>query len=320
MKTTLALSLFGFASCLGHFHEPATIFNSTFDGRSYLPDMHLTLMHQTSLDLDDGNVIILHGLFAPRSQNLFFNEVGCGYRKLGHKFGFGMNFLYSHSNLLKFNAHQVVPGIELFGYHLTLAYNKYIPLQTYRKHKKNQYLYHDVSELCLSYRPSKKYEIGLAAHYNHQTKHVGYRGILGAYFSENWKLSLEPFYENQSKGLQCSLGFHFGGAKSRENQPLTKSHRFFYSSYAKAKTTSHPPVVRPSIAPSPIKEPVAFPFPVPFSPVVPMPSSEFEVIQAEQVIKDDSKPEPGEVEKVIKDDPKPNRDWVDYLFFWRAGN
>jgi hypothetical protein len=232
------------------YHEPSI--SVDVDARYPLsfPGINLSLHHQSTFEIDDSHVIILHGLFNPHSHKTFHNELGVGFRRIYEDFGFGTNFLYAHQNLAGFLNHQLVPGVELYYKKYSLAYNRYLPIKTSVQFKTETYLFHDVSEITVSYRPSKNYEFSLTPNFNHNTKRFGYAGTVSAYILDNWKLSLTPYCEPKVQhGVAFSFGFDFGGAKGRPNARLKKSHRFFYTSDA-VEVERFTPVVGPSLVPS----------------------------------------------------------------------
>jgi hypothetical protein len=266
-----------------HYHEPSfTLFGDWEMGSTY-PTVYTTLHHQSSLDVGDGNIILLHALTSPHSTNTFHNELGVGFRKLFENLGVGINFLYAHQNTFGFHNHQLSPGLELYYDHFRLAFNHYRHVKSSVEFKKNTYSFHDISEVTLSYRPSKKYEFSFTPLFNHSTRKFGYQGEVSAYLFDNWKCSVIPHCEpGVKKGVAFSVGFHFGGAKKKETDILKKSHRFFYYSDAK-------PEVEKRSSPAIIIAPPA--------PVFTRPAVEKE-------------------EKSFIDPPK-KKGFIDSLFFWR---
>lgn len=231
MKKTLAIGILGFVSLSADYHEPSIGFNIDARYPFSVPKMSINLEHQSAFDLDSGNIIILHGLSRPYSHKEFHHEVGVGYRKFYDKFGFGSNFVYGNQNALGFFNHQFIPGIEIFYDRLTFVYNRYIPVKTSVEFKDSKYLFHDVSEVSLSYRPSKKYEFSLTTNFNHQTKRIGYGGTISAFLFDNVKFTVTPYCEPKVRhGVAFSFGYHFGGVTKLINKKLNKSHRFFYTS------------------------------------------------------------------------------------------
>jgi hypothetical protein len=231
MKKMVAFAILILTSICADYHEPSVTLN--FDERYPFSnsDIHFTLHHQSTVELEDDNIIILHALSAPYSPKSFHHEVGVGYRKIGDNFTFGTNFVYANQNSWGFFNHHLVPGIELFYDPFSLVYNRYLPVKDGVRVKNTKYLFHDVSEVCLSYRPRQKYEFSLTSNFNHNTKKFGYAVEISAYISENFKLSVVPYCEPTiQSGIAFSLGYHFGGPKKNVNQPLKKSHRFFFTS------------------------------------------------------------------------------------------
>jgi hypothetical protein len=231
MKKIIAISLLSFVSLSAHYHEPSIGFHVDARHPFGMPKFNLALEHQSTFEVLDDNIIILHGLSHPYSHKVFHHELGAGYRKFYDNFGFGSNFVYANENTWGFYNHQLIPGVEIFYGHFMMVYNRYIPIKTSVEFEDNKYLFHDVSEISVSYRPSRKYEFSLATNFNHQTKRVGYGGTVSAFLFDNIKLSVTPYCEPKVRsGIALSIGYHFGGAPKLINQKLNKSHRFFYTS------------------------------------------------------------------------------------------
>jgi hypothetical protein len=251
MKKLLTLTALGLISLNAEHHSTTLGFSVDAKDHLTVPSFHLSLEHQSTFDFDDDNIIILHGLSHPYSLKWFHSELGVGYRKFYENFGFGINFVYQNQNSWGFFNHQLVPGVEIFYDHFALAYNRYLPFKTGVLFKKNKYLFHDVSEFTLSYRPSKKYEFSLTSNFNHQTRRFGYGGEVSAYFFDNIKLALTPFCEPFSyHGLSFSIGYDFGGAPKTKNQKFKKSHRFFHTSDGKVLRKIKE-ITGPSVMPTP---------------------------------------------------------------------
>jgi len=231
MKKWLLLATLSMIGLSADYHQPSVGYHIDSRGPDATPEIHLKFEHQSAFDYEDGSIIILHGLSHPYSLKRYHHELGVGYRKLYANFGFGMNFVYANQNSWGFYNHHIVPGIELFYDNFTLCYNRYLPVKTSVLFEDRKYLFHDVSEISLSYRPSKKYEFGVASHFNHQTKRFGFGGEVSAYLFDNWKLAVTPYCEPKSQhGVAFSIAYHFGGARKTANQELKKSHRFFFTS------------------------------------------------------------------------------------------
>lgn len=231
MKKTFAIGILSLTSLSAEYHEPSLGFHVDARYPFSVPKVAINLEHQSTYELEDDNIIILHGLSHAYSHKVFHHEVGVGYRKLYDNFGFGTNFVYGNHNSWGFFNHQLIPGIELFYDHFSFYYNRYLPVKTSVEFKDNKYLFHDVSEIALSYRPSSKYEFSITTNFNHQTKRVGYSGTVSAFLFDYFKLSLTPYCEPKVRnGIAFSIGYHFGGATKLINKKLTKSHRFFYTS------------------------------------------------------------------------------------------
>jgi hypothetical protein len=234
MKKTLVIGILSLLSLSADYHEPSIGFNIDARYPFSTPKVSLNLEHQSAFDLHNGNIIILHGLSHPYSHKEYHHEVGVGYRKFYGNFGFGSNFVYANQNALGFFNHQFIPGVEVFYDHFTFVYNRYVPVKTGVEFKDNKYLFHDVSEITLSYRPSKKYEFCLTTNFNHQTKRVGYGGTISAFLFDNVKFTITPYCEPKVRnGVSFSFGYHFGGVTKLINQKLKKTHRFFFTSNRK---------------------------------------------------------------------------------------
>ena len=251
MKKLITFATLSLLSLSADYHEPSVTLNIDERYPFSTPKFHLSLHHQSTLDLEDGNVIILHALSDPYSHKSFHHEVGVGYRRIYENFGFGTNFVYANQNSWGFFNHHLVPGIELFYDHFSLVYNRYLPVKDGVQIKDTKYLFHDVSELSVSYRPSKKYEFSLTSNFNHNTKRFGYGGEISAYLFDDFKLSVVPYCEPKvQSGVAFSLGYHFGGPKKMANQTLKKSHRFFFTSNLKEVKKYESPMA-PVFVPAP---------------------------------------------------------------------
>lgn len=253
MKKLIAFATLTLLSLCADYHDPSIAFGVDNRDTKFFYQIHLDLQHQSTIELDDCNAIILHGLSQSRSNKTFHHEIGVGYRRMYEDFGFGTNILYANQYAHSFFSHNLVPGVELFYQHFMLTYNRYLPIITSVQIGNEKYLFHDVSEITLSYRPSKKYEFSIAPYYNHQTNRLGYAGSVSAFVFDNVQLTLTPYCEPQVQhGVALSVGYHFGGATDRVNRKLAKSHRFFYTSKAeevKKYTPGEAPVVIPASVP-----------------------------------------------------------------------
>lgn len=260
MNKLITLATLSIISISADYHEPSVTIHVDERYPSSKSKMHLTIQHQSTIELEDSNVIILHALSAPYSIKSFHHEAGVGYRKICDNFAFGTNFVYANQNSWGFFNHHLVPGIELFYYDFSLIYNRYLPVKDGVQSKGTKYLFHDVSEIGLSYRPWEKYEFGFTTHFNHNTKKFGYSAEISAYFCENLKISVVPYCEPKIKsGVSFSLGYHFGGAKTKTTQTLKKSHRFFFTSSLKEvkKLEAQISPVAPVFIPAPQPAPTA---------------------------------------------------------------
>jgi len=243
MNKLIILSTLGLTSLFSHYHEPSITFHvderSAFSKINY----HFSIQHQSTLELEDRNIIILHALSDPYSNKTFHHEGGVGYRKIGDNFGFGVNFVYANQNSRRFLNHHLVPGVELFYDCFSLVYNRYLPVKNSIKIKDTKYMFHDISEACLSYRAWEKYEFSFTSNFNHDTKKFGYGAEISVYFLDNFKFSVAPYCEPEVRhGFAFSLGYCLGGPKKNVNQTLKKSHRFFFTSKLKKEKKSNPPV------------------------------------------------------------------------------
>lgn len=231
MNKWLLLGTLSLTTLRADWHEPSASFVTEAKNPFGMPEFHLSLQHQSSFDIKDNSIIILHGLSDAYSYKTFHHELGLGVRQLYENVGFGFNVVYANENSWGFFNHHFIPGLEMFHDHFSLVYNRYIPVKDSVEFGDLEYLFYDVSELTLSYRPSKKYEFSFTPALNHQTKKFGYEGAISAYFFDNWKLSLNPFFNEKSEyGSKFSVGYHFGGPKSVANSELKKNHKFFFTS------------------------------------------------------------------------------------------
>lgn len=232
MKKWIICSTLAFSSLYATYHEPSVGITIDAPYPYSSPKANLHIEHQSTIELSDWSSLILHGLSHPHAATKFHNELGLGYRKLYNRFGFGVNFVYAHRNTFGFFNHQLSPGVELFYKQFSLIYNRYLPIKTGVIYKKNRYSFHDVSEVTVSYRISKNYEISLAPHYNHGRKRLGFSATASAHLFDNWKLSLTPYCEPSVRhGVAFSIGYDLGGPKKLINQRLKKSHTFYHKAH-----------------------------------------------------------------------------------------
>lgn len=261
MKKLLIGSTLALMSLSADYHDQYVTFNVDNRDTKFFYQIDLKLLHQSSFEIDDYNTFILHALSNPGFENRCHHEVGVGYRRMYEIFGFGTNIVYANQYAFGFFNHNIVPGLELFYKNLKVSYNRYLPVKTSIQKNDETYLFHDVSEISLSYRLWEKIQVGFTPYYNHQTKRFGYGGVLSALVFDNVELSLAPYCEpHVQHGIAFSIGYHFGGVKDIENSPLSKSHRFFFTKKEKEvkKFTPKPvPVIMPSSAPvvlNPVQE------------------------------------------------------------------
>lgn len=234
MNKLITLATLSLIFISADYHEPSVTIHLDERYPFSKSKLHFSLQHQSTIGLEDGNVIILHALSAPYSHKSFHHEGGVGYRRIYDNFAFGTNFVYANQNSWGFFNHHLVPGIEVFYYDFSLVYNRYLPVKDGVEVKNTKYLFHDVSEACLSCRPWEKYEFSFTSNFNHNTKKFGYGAEISAYVFDNLKFSVIPYCEPKIKsGVSFSLGYHFGGAKTKTTQTLKKSHRFFFTSNLK---------------------------------------------------------------------------------------
>jgi hypothetical protein len=257
MKKTLIVFTLTLLSLSAHDHDQTVTFNIDNRDTKFFYQLDMQFKHQSTFELEDYHGIILHALFNPRLDNSLHHELGVGYRLMYEDFGFGTNIVYANQYAFGFFNHNLVPGIEVFYKDFAFAYNRYLPIKTSVQKGDLTYLFHDVSEISLSYRFLEKFQIGFTPFYNNQTKRLGYRGVLGASVFDNIQLSVSPYCEpHVQHGIAFSIGYRFGGEKDTLNSPLTKSNRFFYTSNKKEVkkfTPVNSPVIMPTTAPVVIK-------------------------------------------------------------------
>jgi hypothetical protein len=252
MKKKLTFLMLGLTSISAHYHEPSVTLHVDERYPFSISKFHFSLQHQSTLEIEDGNIIILHALSAPYSHKSFHHEGGVGFRRIYDNFAFGTNFVYANQNSWGFFNHHLVPGIEIFYYDFSLVYNRYLPVKDGVQTKSTKYLFHDVSEVCLSYRPWGKYELSFTSNFNHNTKKFGYEAEIGAYVFDNLKISIVPYCEPKIKsGVAFSLGYAFGGPKNNVTQTLKKSHRFFFTSNLKEVKRLESHIIAPVFIPAP---------------------------------------------------------------------
>jgi hypothetical protein len=234
MKKLMTLAALSLLSLSADYHEPSITLGVDNQNSDSFYKLHLELHHQSTFHIDEYDSIILHGLSRPKSNKTCHHELGVGYRTRFEDFGFGLNLLYANQYAHSFFNHNLVPGLEIFYQHFMLAFNHYFPIKYSVEMDDKTYSFHDVSEITVSYRPSKKYEFSFTPYFNYQTKRVGYAGSASALVFDDIKLTITPYCEpSVQHGVAFSIGYHFGGAPTQDNRRLSKSHRFFYSSAAK---------------------------------------------------------------------------------------
>lgn len=230
MKKLTTIAALSLLSLSADYHDPSITLGIDNQNSDSFYKLHLEAQHQSTFEIDESETIILHALSRPKSNKTCHHELGVGYRTTYEDFDFGINILYANQYAHSFFSHNLVPGLEIFYKHFMLAFNHYFPIKASVEMGDKTYSFHDVSEITLSYRPSKKYEFSFTPHFNYQTKRFGYAGSVSAFVFDDIKLSLTPYCEPKIQhGLAFSIGYHFGGTPERENRKLSKSHRFFYS-------------------------------------------------------------------------------------------
>lgn len=230
MKKLVIGSTLALMSLSADYHEPSATFTIDNTDAKFFYQLDLKLSHQSTFELFDNDALILHALSNPRWTNSYHHEVGVGYRKMFDNFGFGTNIVYANQYAFRFFNHQMVPGLEFFYKDLTVAYNRYLPVKTSVQKGDETYLFHDVSEISLSYRLWEKIQVGFTPFFNHQTKRFGYGGVLSTLVFDNIELSLAPYCEpHVQHGIAFSIGYHFGGPKEKTNANAGKSRHFFHS-------------------------------------------------------------------------------------------
>lgn len=274
-------SLFVMSSSFAHLHEPEI--SVSLDPKDH-ENSHVSLIHQSTVIFDHEDILIFCGNIKPRLDKSIYSEIGFGYRKFFDSLGFGLNFFASTSNKPGFYTYQLSPGVELFCDHFQLSFNQYIPLEDTKSVKKMDYTFDTLSEMNLTYKPSKKYEFSVGPYFNHSNKKIGVAGAASAFIFDQWQVKVSPFYESKNKGVSLSLGFSFGGAKEKKNQSIRKQESFVYHG---EKVSSDKRMV-PPIGYIPVSE----------GPVV--------LIPVELQMPTDKTPE--------KDTPKPDTGWWDFFF------
>lgn len=257
MKKLLAGLTLALLSLSADYHDPSITFTVDNRDTKFFYQYDLKLKHQSAFELDGCNAIILHALSNPRADKTSHHELGVGFRRMFKNFGFGTNIVYAHFYANSFYNHNFVPGLELFYKDFSIAYNRYLPVKTTIQSGDETYLFHDVSEISISYRLWQKVQIGFTPYFNHQTKRYGYTGSVSTFIFDTIELALTPYCEPQVQhGISFSIGYHLGGAKDKVNAPLSKSHRFFFTKNKKevAKFTPAPaPIILPISAPVVLK-------------------------------------------------------------------
>ena len=324
IKSSIFFSVLACSTVFSHYHEPG--FEISYDGK-----IHLNLHHQTSIVSVNNHVLLLHAFVSPHSHTKHHSEWGIGYRNVYDTWSFGFNCVHSGSNVHGPFNHQFSPGIEINIGHFDFNLNFYLPVNENFIQKSSTLNFHQVTELSISYRPSKKYEFSLSPFYNHNIKKGGCVAAASAYVFDNWQISISPFCEAiKTKGVKFSMAYHFGGAKKVENRILKKSHRFFYHSSQKEKEKLYTPILEATTIPEPmVLAPTLSPpseLIIPQEPLetpnqtsreeqtndLPVETLVYNPVEPEQ---DVSPPETAAPPPELTDSEYSS--WVKYLFFWR---
>jgi hypothetical protein len=257
MKKTLIIATLAVLSLSADYHDQSVTFNVDNRNSKFFYQFDFVLRHQSTFELDDYNAFILHALSNPRLDNTYHHELGVGYRRMFEDFGFGTNILYANQYAFGIFNHNFVPGLEIFYKDFKFAYNRYLPVKTSVQKDDLTYLFHDVSEIFLSYRVWETVQVGFTPYYNHQTQRFGYRGMVSAFVFDNIEFAITPYCEPRvQNGVAFSLTYHFGAEKDVSNSPLSKSHRFFFTKNKKDVEKFTPKaasVIMPTSAPVVIK-------------------------------------------------------------------
>lgn len=190
---------------------------------------HLKLNHQYSYSNESGDVVIFGGHYKPFLDKTHHIETGFGYRKFVNDFGIGANLFYTANNNPGFFAHRFSPGLELFLGAFQLSINQYYPLKKGITSGKSAYDFPVISEFGITFKPSIKYEFGITPSYDHSLRKWGISGHANAFISNSIELGIRPFFMPKGNGISFSIGYVFGGPKSRRTQEIRKSGEFLYS-------------------------------------------------------------------------------------------
>ena len=191
---------------------------------------HLKLEHQISYQTLHDQVFLYDFVYKPYLDKSHHFESVLGARQFFGDFGIGLNMGYAANNNSGYFGHQLNYGLEFFYSRLQLSLNQYEPLFPVFKSRNSVIKFPSVSELGITYKPSSKYEFGIYPYFVHSIDKWGAKGRASIFISNIIELEISPFYKSQNSGICFSIGYHFGGPKSRKNQAIRKSHEMYFNS------------------------------------------------------------------------------------------
>jgi hypothetical protein len=230
---------------LAHSHRPEL--SVTYDSNG---DHSALIEHQTAFIFDADDILIFDAKYKPKYDKTHFAQLGFGYRKFFDSFGFGINCFGSTSNLPRYFAYEFSPGLELFMGRFQLSYNQYIPYEDVRIYRKKKLTFDTISEIDLTYKPSRKYEFSVTPYFNHSSRKIGIAGGASAFVFDQWQVKASPFYEQNNRGLKLALVFSFGGAKGKSSQSIRKRESFVFDGLVLPKKERVLPTV--ALLPEPV--------------------------------------------------------------------
>lgn len=287
----LYAGLLGFVSCYADNHNPSLGINFDPFGDK---QAQVKLTHESAIDVGS-DVFLFSTYFQSNQEFSHYLGSGFGYRFDLDRFSIGPNFHWKSTNKPGFFVHQFCPGFEILFDHFQISFNEYVPMKDKKRVGKISYLFDQISEFSVTYRPQPKYEFEVAPFINHRNKKIGVRGSASAFIYDNWQIAVQPHFDFEQKSCAFSLTYHFGGAKRADQQSMRKSEKFYYAGLKIVKPEV--PKIVPQV-PSPIIQPV-------FQKPVLEPEKELipEIEEEEEPVTEPNEPEP----------PQPKK-WGDFFF------
>jgi len=191
---------------------------------------HLKLEHQISYQTLQDQVYLFDMVYKPYLDKSHHIETGIGARQFFGKYGIGFNLFYAANNNSGYFGHQLNYGFEFFYSRLQFSLNHYKPLFSEFKSNYELIKFPQISEFGITYKPSSKYEFGIYPFFDHSIDKWGAKGRASVFLTNVIELDVSPYYRPDNSGICFSIGYHFGGPKSRKMQAIRKSREFYFIS------------------------------------------------------------------------------------------